>query len=80
MTSHPGKQIMAKHILPNISRRNLKANQTMKLALLKNHSQNVVNLYSLTIFEKIEHISGSIVQSFIQFVLLHAKLSALETY
>ena len=50
MTSQPGKQIIATHILPNISRN--KGNQTMKVDLLiehnirniflKNNSQNVV--------------------------------------
>ena len=50
MTSQPGKQTIAMHLLPNISRS--KGNQTMKFGQLaeynmrnifmKNHTQNVV--------------------------------------
>ena len=50
MTSRPGKQTIAIHALPNISR--IKGNQTMKFdqlieydirnIFLKNHTQNVV--------------------------------------
>ena len=49
MTSQPRKQTIAKHILPNVSRR--KSNQAMKFGqliecnmrniFLKNHTQNV---------------------------------------
>ena len=46
MTLQPGKQTIATHILPNISRS--KGNETMKFGhlieifFLKNHTQNVV--------------------------------------
>ena len=76
MTSQPGfnhflKQIIAIHILLNISRN--RGNQTMKFGklikynmrniCLENHIENVVEKLFLDAFLKsqIEHISGSIV-------------------
>ena len=71
MMSQPGKQRIAIHILPNISRS--KDNQAIKFGqlieynmkniLLKNHTQNMLErLFSDSYLKiKIEHISGSIV-------------------
>ena len=71
MTSQPGLQAIAIHILPSISRS--KGNQAMKFGqlieynitfLLKNHTQDVQEkLFPDPYLKKIkiEHISGSIV-------------------
>ena len=80
MMPQPGSQTIIIHILPNISRS--KTNQTMKFSQLieynmgkfifKNHTQNVVENYSQTLFQKIQfdHISGSLAYSFTPFVLI----------
>ena len=80
MMPQPGLQTIIIHILPNISRS--KTNQTMKFSQLieynmgkfifKNHTQNVVENYSQTLFQKIkfDHISGSLAYSFTPFVLI----------
>ena len=81
MTSQPGKQTVGKHIFPNISRS--KGNQRMKFSQLIDC--NITNNFlekSYTKFGgetiprpfytkiKIKYIPGSIVQSFIQFLLI----------
>ena len=82
MLSQPGKQIIAiVHILPNISRS--KGNQTMKFDQLMEYAMRNIFLeksYAKCVGEtiprpfskkiKIEHIAGSIVQSFIQFIFI----------
>ena len=55
MTSQPGKQTIAIHILPNISPR--KDNETMKFGhmrnfFFKNHTENVVGKLFLNSFPK----------------------------
>ena len=75
----PGKQTIAIHILPNISRSI--GNRTMKFSQLVENSKSnifleksytkccgetILRLISKKI--KIKHISGSIVESFIQFI------------
>ena len=79
MTSEPGKQVIAIQILSNIS--GSKGNQTIKFGKLIEYNKNIYLEKSFTecagetIFRpfskkiKIEHISGSVVSSFIQFVL-----------
>ena len=54
MTSQPGKQTTAIHILTNISRS--KGNQTIKFGLLIEY-----NFRNISLKMKIENISGSIV-------------------
>ena len=79
MTSQTGKQIIGTYKLPNISRRT--GNQTTKFGQLREHNMRNVFLEELCkkwggktsprpFFEKftIEHISESIVLSFIQFL------------
>ena len=74
MTSQPGKQTIAIHILPNTSRS--KGNQTIESGQLIDYDiRNIFLVKSCTkfggkitprpFFMKIEHISGSIVESFI---------------
>ena len=77
--SQPGKQKIVIHILPNISKS--KGNQKMKfghlieynmrIIFLGKSSKNVVEYYKTLFYKiKIEHISESVVQSFIQFVFI----------
>ena len=44
----------------------------MRYIFLGNHTQKLVHKYSLTVFQKlkIKHISGSIVESFMQFTFV----------
>ena len=85
--SQPGLQTIPIHVLTNISRS--KGNYAMKFGqwteynfgkkFLKNHTQNVVEKLFQTLFWKIkiEHISGSILWSFINFVFI---VSQVEDY
>ena len=75
MTSKPGKQVTAIHILSNISKS--KGNKTMKFRhLIKHKIRNIILEKSETVSRsfskkiKIEHNSGSIVLCFIHFVFI----------
>ena len=78
MTTQPGKQTI--HIskvsqkVKAIRQWNLASlkNITQETFFLKNHTQNVVRNYPQNFFRKIkiEQITGSIVQSFMQFVFV----------
>ena len=80
MTSQPRKQTTAIHILPYIS--GSRDNQTMKFGqLIKSNMRNVFletsypNMVQKLVADpflkiKIQHISGLIVLSFIQFILI----------
>ena len=75
MTSKPGKQVTAMHILSNISKS--KGNKTMKFSqLIKYKIRNIFLEKSETVSRsfpkkiKIEHNSGSIVSCFIHFVFI----------
>ena len=85
MTSQPGKQTAAIHILPNISRS--KGNQTKKFGLLikyvtfreQSHTKcGGETITDLFLKIKLYFISRSIVQSFIQFLFVYAKVRAIE--
>ena len=80
MTSQSGKQTIATHILPNVSRR--KGNQTMKFGQLIEFNRKFFLKKScikcgrgtiprpFSKKSKIKHISGSAVKRFIQFVFI----------
>ena len=70
MTSQPWKQIFTIHILTNISK--IKGYQTMKFGQLIEY--NMKNIFCVTSCTK----CGG--ESFIQFVLFYAELSAIEIY
>ena len=80
MTSQPGKQTIAIHVLPNIWRNS--ANQAIQFGQLREY--NMQNIFLENPYTKCggetsprpftEHISGSRVWSFIQFVLLHLQV------
>ena len=64
-----GKPIIAIHILPNISRS--KDNQTMNFGMLIEYNmRNIFHDKSLVADPEIEHISGSVVLGFIQFLFI----------
>ena len=80
MTSQPGKQTITIHTLPNISR--CKVNQVIKFGLLIEYNMRNIFLKKPStkcsgetlprpfLKNQIEHISESIVESFIQFIFI----------